>query len=330
MVINNSNTSGNRGIGKTIHYYVDHPTNNGWLSSPWAIGLAIGIGLSVLAGGTSLLKHKSAKAPAGTLKYLIFEGESGTRGYNSYNRGSMRCAKNNRRDLNLTNMTIQQIQYYQSLPSCSHEKLLAVGHYQIVPETLNKAVQSLNLPRHTKFTPEVQDSIFALYLAKEKQPAIRRWICTGEGLHRAAHAVAGEWAIFKTPYTGRGVYDGNGNNHARISAKRVLSALEKARSDYMKLTDAGLDPDSAYAAALGVKSKESPPAAPPQPPVQQVPVPPIQQFTPAPPATIRVKSPQPAPVQPMPIPTQVPPETADPATLALNQTPNVMRAVAQK
>ena len=327
MVSINSNTRTSQfgGVGKTVHYYVDHPAQTWWLSNTWVIGLAIGIGLSVLAGGASLLKYKSAKAPPGTLKHLIFEGESGTRGYNSYNRGSMRCAKSNRRDLNLTNMTIQQIQYYQSLPSCSHEKLLAVGHYQIVPETLNKAVRTLNLPPHTKFTPEVQDSIFALYLAKEKQPAIRRWICTGEGLHRAAHAVAGEWAIFKTPYTGRGVYDGHGNNHARISAKRVLSALEKARSDYMKLTDAGLDPDSAYAAALGVKAKESPPS-----PVQQTPAPPIQQFAPAPPATIRVNLPQPAPVQPLPIPTQTPQDNAVSDALALNQTPAVRRAVAQQ
>ncbi len=260
----------------TIHYYVDQPQPSGWRHNFLVLGLAAGIGLSILAGGTSLLKSDGKAAP-GTLKGLIFEGESGVRGYNSYNRGSMRCAKSNRKKLDLTNMTIKDIQYYQSLPACSQDKLLAVGHYQIVPETLDKAVKALNIPRHKPFSPEVQDTIFALYLAKEKQPAIKRWIYTGQDLNRAAHAVAGEWAIFKTPYTNRGVYDGHGNNHARISAKRVVRALQKARDDYLQLTDAGLDPDTAYAAALGVQvpgmeksAPKAPPATLPPQPQQQV------------------------------------------------------------
>lgn len=171
--------------------------------------------VSMLSVGYS----STLNAPHNTLKRLILEGEAGARGYNSYNRGSMRCAKSNNKPLDLTKMTVGEIRRYQSMPSCTTEKLLAVGHYQIVPETLEHAVRTLNIPDNARFTPQLQD--FALYLAKEKQPAIRRWICTGNGLYQASHAVAGEWAIFKTPYTNRGVYDGKGNNKARIKLRIV-------------------------------------------------------------------------------------------------------------
>lgn len=232
----------------SVHYYVGSPAR-GIIHRHW-LGFALGLAVSLFAAGTAL--HNYRGTPPGTLKKLILEGEAGTRGYNSYNRGSMRCAKSNDTPLNLTDMTIGQIQYYQSLPSCSAQKLLAVGHYQIVPETLDQAVRELALPASTPFTPEVQDTIFALYLAKEKQPAIHHWVRTGQDLYAASYAVAQEWAIFQAP-NGRGVYDGNGNNKARISAEKVIHALEKARHDYLQLTDAGLDTDTAYATALGVR-----------------------------------------------------------------------------
>ena len=236
---------------KTIHCHVAVPTKSFWQDYWLGLGLAAGIGLSILSGGFHTFGH-DASAPAGTLKHLIMEGEAGSKGYNSYNRGSMRCAKGNRQNLQLTNMSIQQIQYYQSLPACTPNKLLAVGHYQMVPETLNRAVRTLNIPRSTRFTPQVQDTIFALYLAKEKQPAIRRWICGGQNIKQAAHAVAGEWAIFKTPYTNRGVYHGLGSNKARIGSHRVIRALMRARQHYYTLTKTGMPADKAYAMALGV------------------------------------------------------------------------------
>lgn len=215
-----------------------------------ALGLAFGIGISLYANHYG---DRFNHAPPGTLKYLIMQGEAGTKGYNSYNRGSLRCAKSNRQMLNLTSMSIQQIQYYQSLPACTAQKLLAVGHYQMVPETLNQAVKSLNIPANAPFTPDLQDRIFALYLAREKQPAINRWICEGKNLRAAAHAVAGEWAIFQTPYTQRGLYDGLGNNKARISSYRVLNALLHARLRYVTLTTLGTPMHKAYAIALGVE-----------------------------------------------------------------------------
>ena len=234
---------------KSIHYYVNRPQRTPWYKSWFTLGLGLGIVVSMLSVG---FYSTTLHAPNGSLKRLILEGEAGSRGYNSYNRGSMRCAKSNRKPLDLTNMTVGEIRRYQALPACTSDKLLAVGHYQIVPETLEHAIRTLNIPDHARFTPQLQDKIFALYLAKEKQPAIRRWICTGNGLHQASHAVAGEWAIFKTPYTNRGVYDGKGSNRARISAHRVKKALVRARVQYVMLTQAGTPSNKAYAMALGV------------------------------------------------------------------------------
>lgn len=234
---------------KTVHYYVARPQAARWYNNWLLLGLGLGIVVSMLSVG---FYSSTLNAPHNTLKRLILEGEAGARGYNSYNRGSMRCAKSNNKPLDLTKMTVGEIRRYQSMPSCTTEKLLAVGHYQIVPETLEHAVRTLNIPDSARFTPQLQDKIFALYLAKEKQPAIRRWICTGNGLYQASHAVAGEWAIFKTPYTNRGVYDGKGNNKARISAHRVKKALVRARVQYVMLTQAGTPSNTAYAMALGV------------------------------------------------------------------------------
>lgn len=187
-----------------------------------------------------------------TLKSLIRKGESGARGYNSYNRGSTSCAKSNKDALPLTEMTIAQVQKYQSLPTCHKQKLLAVGHYQIVPKTLNNAIAAMKIPRNAKFTPELQDSIFAFYLTQGKQPAIRQYITTGKGIKRAAHAVAGEWAIFQSVYTNRGVYDKVGTNHARIKAEKVVQALYRGRMVFTELVNAGFSTNDAYAKAVGL------------------------------------------------------------------------------
>ena len=239
-----------------LHTHIGAIPSSKKANSQWnviVVASLIGGALSLIGGAKIADNYVTEKAGKDTLKGLIFEGESGSRGYNSYNRGSMRCAKSNRKNINLTGMTVDQIKRYQSMPVCTHEKLLAVGHYQIVPDTLTYCNRVVGISGSTAFTPQVQDKIFALCLAGEKRPAIRRWVREGVGIKVAAHAVANEWKIFKSPYTGRGTADGVGNNKARISALRVLSALQNARIDYLKLIDTGIDPDTAYATALGAQ-----------------------------------------------------------------------------
>lgn len=207
--------------------------------------------------GSVLSEYDSARIRATaspvTLKALILENESGEKGYKSYNRGSRSCAKSNKADINLTSMTIAEIQYFQALPTCTASKLLAVGHYQIVPETLNLAVNALKIPKEAKFTPGLQDRIFAFYLTQGKQPAIARYIKTGKGIENASHHMACEWAIFQSAKTGRGVYDGVGNNKARVKARRVVDALYTARQTYVRMVNDGAGEHQAYAAAVGIQ-----------------------------------------------------------------------------
>lgn len=187
----------------------------------------------------------------GTFKHLIKIGESGRRGYNSYNRGSTKCAASNKATLNITGMTLKQIAYYQALPKCSSNKLLAVGFYQDIDVTRCK--RALKLPDSTIYSPAIQDRCFALYLVGEKQPAIKYWITGGKNIRQAGHSASAEFAGLKSPILGRGYHDGNGNNRATVSAQAVLNALQNARTIYQEKKAAGASHEDAYAAALGVK-----------------------------------------------------------------------------
>ena len=62
---------------KTIHCHVAKPTASHRQRYWLALGLALGIGLCLYAS-----QHSSSfnNAPPGTLKYLIFEGEAGSKG----------------------------------------------------------------------------------------------------------------------------------------------------------------------------------------------------------------------------------------------------------
>lgn len=212
------------------------------------IGVALGIGVMMASKPEAIAEPMIAK---GTLKHLIKVGESGKRGYNSYNRGSTRCAKSNRANLAISVMTLDQIAYYQALPACHSSKLLAVGFYQDI--NVRRCQKLLNLSGSTIYSPAIQDKCFALYLVGEKQPAIKYWITSGKNIRQAGHSASAEFAGLKSPILGRGYHDGNGNNRATVSAQAVLNALQNARKIYQEKKAAGASHEEAYTAALGVK-----------------------------------------------------------------------------
>lgn len=211
------------------------------------IGVALGIGVMMTSKPEAIAEPMIAK---GTLKHLIKVGESGKRGYNSYNRGSTRCAKSNRANLDISGMTLDQISYYQALPACHSSKLLAVGFYQDID--VRRCQRRLNLSGSTIYSPAIQDKCFALYLVGDKQPAISRWITTGQNQKIAGHYASAEFAGLESPLLGRGYHDGNGNNKATVSAEKVMAALQNARAIYVKERAAGLGHEEAYTKALGV------------------------------------------------------------------------------
>lgn len=211
------------------------------------IGVALGIGVMMASKPEVIAEPVVEK---GTLKHLIKVGESGKRGYNSYNRGSTRCAKSNRANINIAGMTLDQIAYYQALPTCHSSKLLAVGFYQDID--VRRCQRRLKLSGSTVYSPAIQDKCFALYLVGDKQPAISRWITTGKNKKTAGHYASAEFAGLESPILGRGYHDGNGNNKATVSSEKVMAALQNARAIYVKRRAEGVGHDDAYAEALGV------------------------------------------------------------------------------
>lgn len=211
------------------------------------IGVALGV-VVMMASKPEVIAEPVVEK--GTLKHLIKVGESGKRGYNSYNRGSTRCAKSNRANINIAGMTLDQIAYYQALPTCHSSKLLAVGFYQDI--NVRRCQRRLNLSGSTIYSPAIQDKCFALYLVGDKQPAISRWITTGKNKKTAGHYASAEFAGLESPILGRGYHDGNGNNKATVSSEKVMAALQNARAIYVKRRAEGVGHDDAYAEALGV------------------------------------------------------------------------------
>lgn len=196
--------------------------------------------------------------PDNPLGRLIGSGEGG---YNSYNRGGAGDARG--AQIDFSQMTVGEIMRRQDLPRGNPDRLFAVGKYQFTPDTLEETVRALGIDRNAKFTPQLQEKMFADYLIDEKRPAVKAYI-TGKaggatGLDNAQHALAQEFASVGTPRKGgRGVYDGDsGGNLASISPAQTERVLNQMREQYQKNVQAGMNPDEAYRALSGDPNKYS-------------------------------------------------------------------------
>ena len=193
-------------------------------------------------GGTTVLSN------------LIGRGEGD---YNSYNRGNAGDAG---RPLNLTDMTVGEIIRRQHLPHNDPSYLFAVGKFQMVgppANTMTETVRALGINSDVKFTPDLQERMFANYLIDGKRPAVNDYI-TGKtsgaaGLEKAQHALALEFASVGDPRKGgRGAYDGDSaGNSASIKVSETASALNQMRTQYQANIGRGLAPDAAYDALRG-------------------------------------------------------------------------------
>jgi peptidoglycan hydrolase-like protein with peptidoglycan-binding domain len=202
-----------------------------------------GTGTSV-TGGTSVLSN------------LIGRGESNG-SYNAYNKGT---TSDRVPPLNLTEMTVGEIMRRQHLPKGHPDAMFAAGKFQMVgppPNTMGETVRALGIDHNAKFTPELQEKMFANYLIDGKRPAVNDYI-TGKssgvaGLEKAQHALALEFASVGDPRNGgRGAYDGDSaGNHASISVKETAAALNQMRTEYQANIAKGLSPDAAYDALRG-------------------------------------------------------------------------------
>ena len=189
--------------------------------------------------------------PNNVLGTLISSGEGG---YGSYNRG--RAGDANGAQIDFSQMTVGEVMRRQDLPRNDPERLFAVGKYQMIPGTFEEAVNTLGIDRNARFTPQLQERMFADYLVDEKRPQVRAYI-TGEtsgaqGLQSAQLALAREFASVADPRTGRSVYDGDSaGNSASITAAEVGTALNQMRGQYQQNIGSGMSPAEAYRALSG-------------------------------------------------------------------------------
>jgi hypothetical protein len=188
---------------------------------------------------------------------LLKTAESGSRGYNSYNRGWTKNAASNKENIDLSKMTLNQIRERQMLPEGHKDRLFAVGLGQVVgsrsqkSDTMGAAMKALNLTGDEYYTPELQNRIITNFLTGSKRPKLNAYI-TGksDNLNAAINDAAQEWAALQTT-AGIGAYDKNGVNHATVPPNITGQILMKARASYLNAIQSGKKPEEAKAIALG-------------------------------------------------------------------------------
>jgi muramidase (phage lysozyme) len=128
---------------------------------------------------------------------------------------------------NLTKMTIQQVldaQANRSLPFAKGST--AVGAYQFIPETLQRAAKAVGLDTSKdKFSAKNQKKM-AEYLLNTRR-GFNDFLKGNISTKDFANRVAKEWASLPAPSKGgKSYYHKTGNNKALVSQKEFLSFLE--------------------------------------------------------------------------------------------------------
>lgn len=176
---------------------------------------------------------------------------SGEGDYNSSNRGTIGSrivgstndtVRNNRR---LTDMTIGQIRELQSINNPNNaNRLFAVGRYQVIPETLQQAVEDLNLSEDTVFDQQTQDRI-GMWLINEKRPAVGAYLSGADvPIDEAMLSLAKEFASVPVPFdtvdprgrrvrAGQSYYHHYGGNRAGHSVEETRNILKQGREQFI-------------------------------------------------------------------------------------------------
>lgn len=203
-----------------------------------------------------------------SLSGLIQRAESGSKGYNAYNRGT----SGNKilppvGPRNLTGMTISQILEDSKRPKDDPQRLFAVGKYQIIPTTMQDGVKKLGInPNTTLYNEPTQERLFSDYLLDKKRPKISAFIKgKNDDSIAALDAAASEWASLPDPKTGVSKY-GHGNKSS-VQVPTLLSSLTQSRELYKQYISEGLPEREAYQKAVsgGGSGSMAPTATTPAP-----------------------------------------------------------------
>lgn len=162
------------------------------------------------------------------LSSLLERGESKAfGGYTAYNQKVGDGYKAGKADF--SQLTINDI-----LAGQSRGQFFAVGKYQMIPTTLKAAKENLGLTGNEKFTPQMQEHIFANYLIGDKRPAIRDYLNgKSDNLDAALLALSQEWSSVSTEYDSMKSY--YSKDKASISKREAANALMYERQRRMAL-----------------------------------------------------------------------------------------------
>ena len=177
--------------------------------------------------------------------------EKGEGKYNSSNRGTLggkikgSTNRTTRDGKKLTEMTIAEIKEKQAITDPNNsERLFAVGRFQVIPNTLDMAIEGLGLSDDTVFNEETQNKI-GKYLITEKRKKVGKYLQGDNSVSQdeAMLELAKEFASFPVPKDmsfkrgGKTVklkkgdsYYGSGNK-AQHTVEEVEEELDKLRGN---------------------------------------------------------------------------------------------------
>lgn len=234
-----------------------------------------------VSGGIALAAAASASMAAGPLAENIVAHESkvsspqkgkktkwkNSTEYNAYNKGtegkkiiSADFDKNGESVIDFSKMSIEEYLRRGSLKSGDPDKILAMGRYQIIPETMKEIVDKLKLdPKTTFLNKETQDYLFMAGLIGQKRPLVKRYIdgdinvTRDQAIMQLAQEFASIGVPYDTTYKGKSIKRGQSFYSQNSKSGLALNPPEEVG----KALDAQR--------ALNLKEKQTPTTVPPSP-----------------------------------------------------------------
>lgn len=164
-------------------------------------------GVDFTAGAQPVAREEEpAAATSNGVSTLLDFISSGEGTYDSYNSGTVNDVIQHwsheyvQDGTSLSSMTIGQIREKMAINDPTNpDRIFAAGRYQVIPSTLDAAVEALGLSDDTVFNQETQDQI-GLYLVSEKRPRVGAYLAGEDvSVETAMLDLAREFASFPVP-----------------------------------------------------------------------------------------------------------------------------------
>lgn len=198
-----------------------------------------------LGGGKGGKKHKASAhhdapiptelethlAPVEGMLSFISQGEGGYNAINKGTRGKKQLGSTQNANFggkSLSEMTVGEIMEKQRGSVKSGREIFAAGRYQIIPDTMKRAVALAGISKDAIFNKETQDKLGMALIQGRKH--LNDYLTGKSNDIRAAQIDASEeWSSFPHPDTGKSYYGGPNKAHHTVEA--VRNAMVAARNE---------------------------------------------------------------------------------------------------